>query len=176
MNTSTDAPYEYAVRQKSTVAVKRVTLIVGYVLWAVALLLLGVKIKLILPLLALTPLSLWAIVFLTWRWTQVDYEFSYFAGTLTVSRILGGRSRKVLAEIPLRDLISVRPCTEETAARAEATTTERPLFAISSTDAEGIYIALWNDDDARRILYFEPTDKALRIIRSCNFSATSGMK
>ena len=178
MNTSADAPYEYTVGQKKTAALtlKRVALIACYVLWAAGLLLLGIKIKLIVPLLALVPLSLWILVFLTWRWTQIEYEFSCFAGTLTVSRILGGRSRRTLAEITLRNLISLRPCDEESSARAESQATRRAVFALSSTDADGIYVALWSDGDDRRVLYFEPTDKALRIIRSANFSAVSGAK
>ncbi len=178
MNTSADTPYEYTVGQKktATVILKRIALIVCYVLWVVILLLIGAQIKLIVPLLALIPLSLWIIIFLTWRWTQIEYEYSYFAGTLTVSRILGGRSRKMLCEITLRNLVSVRPCDEDSAARAEAFSSKRPLLAISSADAEGIYVALWNDAEEKRVLYFEPTDKALRIIRSYNMSAMSGKK
>lgn len=172
---SAGIPYEHTVAQKKSVALiaKRISLILFYVLWALGLLLLGLSINLIVPLLGLIPFSIWFWVFLTWRLTQVEYEYSYFAGKLTVSRILGGRSRRVLCEITLRDLVSVRPCTEDAIARAEASQTKKPLLAASSTDAPDLYVALWTEDDARRALYFEPTPKALRIIRNYNISAIS---
>lgn len=175
MNNSAGIPYEYTVKQKKTVVLtlKRVSLIVFYTLWALLLLLIGLRVRLIVPFLALVPLSIWGWVFFTWRFTQVEYEYSYFAGTLTVSRILGGRSRKRLAEITLRDLIFVRPCTEEAITRVESMQTQKPILAASSIDSPDLYVALWSEDDDRRALYFEPTDKALKIIRSHNLSATS---
>lgn len=172
---SAGVPYEYTVAQKKTAALiaKRVSLILFYILWTVGLLLLGFSFGLIVPLLALVPLSVWVWVFLTWRLTQVEYEYSFFAGKLTVARILGGRSRRVLCEIKLRDLISVRPCSEDAIARAESSQTKKPILAASSTDAPDLYVALWAEDDERRALYFEPTEKALKFIRIYNMSATS---
>ena len=125
------------------------------------------------PLLGLLPLSIWFWVFLTWRLTQVEYEYSYFAGKLTVSRILGGRSRRILCEITLRELSSVRPCTEDAIARAEQFGAKKPILAASSTDAPDLYVALWDEDGERCALYFEPNEKALRIIKNYNMSATS---
>ena len=171
---SAGVPFEYTVRQKKppTLVAKRISLVLFYVLWTLGLVLLGISFGLIAPLLALIPLSLWVWVFLTWRLTQVEYEYSYFAGKLTVSRILGGRSRRVLCEITLRHLVSIRPCTEDAIARAESFGVSKPILAASSTDAPDLYVALWEEDGERGVLYLEPNEKALKIIKNYNMSAT----
>ena len=171
---SAGVPFEYTVSQKKTAALvgKRISLILFYIFWTVGLLLLGFSFGLIVPFLALIPLSVWIWVFLTWRLTQVEYEYSFFAGKLTVSRILGGRSRRVLCEIPLRHLISIRPCTEDAIARAESFGAKKPILAASSIDSPELYVALWEEDGERGVLYFEPIEKALKIIKNHNMSAT----
>lgn len=171
---SAGVPFEYTITQKKNAALiaKRVSLILFYIFWTVGLLLLGFSFGLVVPLLALIPFSLWLWVFLTWRLTQVEYEYSYFAGKLTVSRILGGRSRRVLCEITLRHLVSIRPCTEDAIARAERFGAKKPILAASSTDSPNLYVALWEEDGIRGVLYLEPTEKALKIIKMYNMSAT----
>ena len=176
---SNGAPYEYTVAEQKNKALffRRVTLIAIYILWAAAWLVVGTAIRLIAPLLAFIPLTLWILIFLTWRLTQVEYEYSFFAGTLTVSRVLGGRSRRRLTEIPLRALSSVYPCTEEYAERIDAFRADRTVLAASSSESDGLYAALWSDEETgRQILYFEPNEKALKILRYYNASALSAAK
>ena len=173
---SNSTPYEYTVAEQTGKALifKRVTLIAIYILWAVAWLILGISLRIIAPLLAFIPLTLWMLIFFTWRYTQVEYEYSFFAGVLTVSRVLGGRSRRKLTEVSLRDLASVRPCNDENAAHIDAFGAEHTVFAASSSEAEGLYAALWSDEESgKQVLYFEPTEKALKIIRYYNASALS---
>lgn len=173
---SVSSPYEYTVAEQKgrSLLFKRVTLIALYALWAAAWLILGTALRIIAPLLAFIPLTLWMLVFFTWRYTQVEYEYSFFAGVLTVSRVLGGRSRRKLTEVSLRDLASVRPCNDENAARIDAFGAEHIVFAASSSEAESLYAALWSDEESgKQVLYFEPTEKALKIIRYYNASALS---
>lgn len=173
---SNSAPYEYTVAEQKSKALlfKRVTLIAIYVLWAAAWLILGIAVRIIAPLLAFIPLTLWILVFFTWRRTQVEYEYSFFAGALSVSRVLGGRSRRLLIEVSIRDLASVYPCDQEYAAHIDAYGAERIVFAASSSESEKLYAALWNDEDSgKHVLYFEPDEKAIKIIRYYNVSALS---
>lgn len=169
-------PYEYTVaeRKSAVLRLKKLTLIILYCLYAVGLFVLGATLRLVAPLIALVPVTLWMIIFFTWRYTQVEYEYSYFAGVLTVSRVLGGRSRKKLAEITLKGVTAVYRCDEEGAERIEAFGEEKTVFAASSAEAEGLYAALWCDEDGKKhALYFEPTEKALKIIRYYNASAVA---
>ncbi len=169
------APYEYAVAEAKTRTLfwKKCTFIMLYILWGAILLGLGFLTGLILPMLALAALTVWGLVFLTWRFLQVEYEYSFFQGTLTVAKILGGRTRRKVAEITIRDLAAVFPYVDENVARAESFGAERTIVAASSTDAPGVYIALWQDTETKKrtMLFFEPTEKALKILRYYNISA-----
>ena len=169
------APYEYSVGEAKNqkLVLKKALFLALYVLYGATILIVGVIVKLILPILCFIPLSIWIIVFLTWRYTQLEYEYSYFSGNLTVSRVLGNRTRKKLCEIHLRDLTAVFPHTEETAARADAFKAEQTIFAASDANAENLYVALWNDKDSgkRMMLLFEPDEKSIKIIKYYNMAA-----
>ena len=172
-----NAPYEYIVSEKKTplLLFKRAALIVFYALWAIGWLLAGVMIKLIVPLLAFIPISLWILVFLTWRYTQVEYEYSFFSGELTVSRVLGGRTRRTLCTIKLRDIELLIPCSSDDAAvRIDRFAPQRVIFAASSEDSPTLFAALFkNEDGTSTALYFEPDEKARKIVRYYNATAIS---
>ena len=174
-NTS-GAPYEYTVAEKKDTKLifKRITLIALYILWGTVFLLAGFALRIIVPFLAFIPLSLWILVFLTWRLTQVEYEYSFFAGTLTVSRVLGGRTRKELCNITLRTASEILPYENNYVRKIENFSAERTIFAASSEDAPNLYCLLWNDEENTRCaLFFEPTEKALKIMRYYNMSAVT---
>ena len=171
--------YEYVVAEKKTRAVilKRVALIISYIFWVILLIVVGMTIRLVAPLLAFIPLSLWVLVFLTWRLTQVEYELSFFSGKLTVCRILGGRSRKILATLTIKELAEVYPCRDEFVDKANAYRPDRTVYAASDRSAPGLYAATWKDEEGRRcLLWFEPNEKALKILRYYNASALASAR
>ena len=169
-------PFEYTVAEQKTkvLILKKLSLIAIYVLWAAGWLLFGFSMALIVPFLALVPLSLWVLVFLTWRLTQVEYEYSYFAGVLTVCRIRGSRSRKKLAEITIRDISAIIPCDEEHVDQINTFGVNKTIFAASGVSSPNLWVALWKDElDNHVALYFEPNEKALKILKYYNSSALS---
>ena len=171
--------YEYVVSEKKTTALvmKRISLILLYILWAVVLLAGGMMIRLVVPFLAFIPLTLWILVFLTWRFTQVEYEYSFFSGKLTVCRILGGRSRKTLVTLTIKELAEVYPCRDEFVDKANAYRPDRTVYAASDRSASGLYAATWKDEEGRRcLLWFEPNEKALKILRYYNASALASAR
>ncbi len=171
------APYEYAVAEAKsrTLLLKKIALIAAYVLWVALFGLIGFSTIWTAPMLAFAPLSVIVLIFLTWKYTQVEYEYSFFQGTLTVSRILGSRTRKKLLEIPLRDLSAVFPYEDENVPRADRFSAERTVFAASSASAPDLYIALFTDaaTGKRTMLCFEANEKAIKIIRYYNRAALS---
>ncbi len=168
------APFEYAVAEAKTkkLKMKKLALIGAYVLWGAVALIGGASTN-ILPILCFIPLTIWIFVFLTWKYTQVEYEYSFFSGKLTVSKILGGRTRKKLAEVQIRDLAEVLPYTNKNAEIAEAYGATTAIFAASSIEAPDLYIALWEDKETRKrfMLCFELNEKAIKIIKYYNMSA-----
>ncbi len=177
MSESITAPYEYTTRQAKTRALffRRATICALYALWSVLLLWLGAELGYFLPALLLCPLTVILLVLFTWRLTQVEYEFSFFDGHLTVSRVLGGRSRRELCSLKLRAIERLLPCAdEEAAARIAAFDAERTVFAGSDEASPHLFAALFKDDENRSaILYFEPTLRALQLIRAVNFTAVA---
>lgn len=172
-------PYEQVVAEAKTARfrLKKLCFLAGYIAWGAAVLIVGVIVKLILPLLCFIPLSIWIIVFLTWRYTNVEYEYSCFSGKMTVSKILGGRSRKKIAEITVKDLVAVFPYTDENVGRADAFAANK-VYDVSSglpeskrAERDDRWIALWSDGDERRMLCFEPDEKVLKFLRYYNSSA-----
>ena len=168
------APFEYAVAEAKTkkLKLKKAGLVYAYVLWG-AIALIGGSSTGFLPILCFIPLTIWILVFLTWKYTQVEYEYSFFSGKLTVSKILGGRTRKKITEVSIRELSSVLPYTNRNVEQANAYGAKNTYFAASSIEAPDLYVALWEDKDTkeRNLLCLELNEKAIKIIKYYNMSA-----
>ena len=169
--------YEYVVERKNKGSnkLKPVLFILGYVVLAIGLLLFAVKSKLGAPLVALAPLALWIAVFLTWRYTKIEYEYSITSGILTFSEIYGGRSRKVITEFKLKDCLAIAPLSE--LGKRDAEETHIKYSALSDLNSPSAYFASFDDEKGRRCVFlFEATEKALKICRFYNPSHTKVTK
>ncbi len=177
--TGSGMPFEYVVAEKKTGAVKmkRIALILVYIFWAVAVLIGGVTLRLIVPLIGFLPLTLWIMVFLTWRITQVEYEYSFFSGVLTIAKLLGGRSRKTLVRVTIREMGAILPAEDPYTERINAYAAEKEIWAASHADAEGLYAAMWKTENGvKHILWFEPNERAVKILQYYNRSAVTVKK
>ena len=173
--------YEFVVSQrpKGKWLAARIGLIAFYCLYPLVVLFLGMKAQIIAPLLAFVPLSLWLIIFITWRYVSVDYEYSVTSGTLTFTKVYGNRSRRKIFEMKLKDAVRIAPLEAPLEAdRATAYAPEREFVGVSSMSAPDIYIMLFelgNDksrEKRRAIFYFEATAKMLSVCRFYNPSGT----
>lgn len=173
--------YEFAVSQKGggKRIAARVGLIFLYVSYVPAVLFLGMKFSIIAPLLAFIPLSLWVLIFVTWRYTCIDYEYSVTSGTLTFTKIYGNRSRRKVFEMQLREAVRIAPLEDaQEAERGTAWRPEREFLGISSLSAPDVYFMLFelkggkSGEKRRAIYYFEATAKMLSICRFYNPSGT----
>ena len=170
---SSGAPFEYTVAEANNKALKtkKALFLAGYILYVLVVFAILTNINLYL--IALVPVTLWMVIWLTWRFTQVEYEYSFFAGALTVSRVLGNRTRKKLLEIRIQNFSSVFAATEMNQSKIEAFAAENTIFAASEAKAENLWVALWTDADSgkRMALYFEPNEKAIKILKYYNAAA-----
>ena len=170
---SSGAPFEYTVAEANNKALKtkKALFLTGYVLYVLVVFAVLTSIN---PyLIALVPVTLWMVIWLTWRFTQVEYEYSFFSGALTVSRVLGNRTRKKLLEIRIQNFSSVFAATEMNQSKIEAFAAENTIFAASEAKAENLWVALWTDAESgkRMALYFEPNEKAIKILKYYNAAA-----
>ncbi len=177
--------FEFVVKQKieGKWLLARIGLFAFYILYVIGMLIAGILSRILVPFLALIPISLWIIVFITWRYVSVEYEYALLGGTLTFTKIFGGRSRKKIFSVPLRDACRIAPLEDSMAAdAARAYRPEREFSAISSLKAPDIYFMLFEwasakgKEKRRAIFYFEATAKTLHICRYYNPSATQMTK
>lgn len=167
-------PYECVVRQERTARLiaLRVALVVFYVLWTLGNVAVVLLYKNLFGLIAIVlPLSLWLLIFLTWRRTSVEYEYSIFGGTLTVCRILGGKSRKELVTLSIRELSLVIPYDDDHFQPITNFDAKKKIFAVSSLDAPELYVLLWKEDGEKKFLCIEPDEKVIKLLRYHNASA-----
>ena len=170
--------YEFVVAQKSEGGWRllRIGMIALYVCFVLGCFGAGIALN-ILPPLALVPVFTWMLVFFTWRYVSVEYEYSITSGELTFSKIFGNRSRRTVLKLMLRDAIHIAPLdNEEERKKANAYLPEREFWAVSSQNAQDVYFILFEyttgKEKRRAVLYFEATQKALQICRFYNPSAT----
>ena len=93
--------------------IKRITLVFIYIAFVIAALLLGFLTRISVPLLAFIPIALWLLIFITWRYTDVDYEYSMTSGYLSFSRIYGSRSRKQVFEAHIKSMALIAPYNDD---------------------------------------------------------------
>lgn len=157
------------------VLAKRICLIAIYVLCVLILLGLGFITRIFVPFLALIPLCIWMLVFFTWRYVDVEFEISLISGTLTLSKIFGGRSRKRILEVRIKDMVAILPYTEENYEKVLRFSPTVEYRALSSNSSENAYFALFiNDKEEKAVLFFEPDGeygKALKIMKFYNASS-----
>ena len=174
--------YEFVVRQRieGKWLLARVAMITLYVCFVLAWLAFGFN-SIGVPLLALIPITTWMLVFFTWRYVAVEYEYSITSGELIFSKIYGNRSRRTCLKLKLRDAVRIAPlANEEEAKRATEYHPEREFSAISSLRAPDVYFMLFEfsskggerSEKRRAIFYFEATQKTLQICRFYNPSST----
>jgi hypothetical protein len=79
--------YEFAVRQRKEGRWRaaRIALIALYIGFPVAIMIFGAVNKVLLPLLALTPVATWMLVFATWRFVDIEYEYMSFSKMKTTT-------------------------------------------------------------------------------------------
>lgn len=101
--------YERVLKKKKGVLASRLILILIYLfifsVWFVVTVRFGLHIAVV----VLAPLSIVIAVLLTWKYTKVEYEYSFVAGSFTFSRIYGSKKRKTVFEAELKTLVSVIP-------------------------------------------------------------------
>lgn len=101
--------YERVIKKQKGVITSRILWILAYAfilsLWVV----ISARIGFSLTAIALAVLSVVIAVIITWKYTKVEYEYSFIAGTFTFSRIYGSRKRKAVFEADLKTLVSAIP-------------------------------------------------------------------
>ena len=161
--------YEFVVAQKHEGKVRlcRTLAIVSYIVFFLAVA--ALLIVLHLPwMIAVLPVFEWMLVFFTWRYLSVEFEYFMTSGNITFSYIYGGRSRKATLETAIKNFQEIAPLDDAALSRLESRDIRKEYRFLSSDSAPDVYYALLEEDDGLSVVLFEATQKALGILRFYN--------
>ncbi len=166
--------YETVVKRtkNARVVALRVALILALVLWTVGNVALVILHRNLFALVGMVyAVSVWLFVRFAWRRTEAEYEYSVFGGELTVSRILGGSSRRELCCVPLREIAMIVPYDDEHILPITQFGAQKKIYAVSGMDAPVLYALLWKEDDEKFLLCIEPDEGMIGVLKRYNASA-----
>ncbi len=118
--------------------------------------------------LAVLPLALLGVVLYFWKLFNCELEYSMTSGIMTFSRIYGGMKRKKVLEVFIKDMREIAPRTPESDAKLKARGIAKFYSFSSHSTADDQYYALFEQDGNLCVVYFEATEKTLKILRYYN--------
>lgn len=163
--------YEYVITPKadSKRTLKKLLFIALYVVFVIAWLIFGVVTGLA-TLLALIPVTLWMLIFATWRYVNIEYEYSVASGVITFSKIYGGRSRKTVYTLDVRQIEELLPLGHHfTERRLDDFDPQIEVSFLSSSESEQAYVALYADENGDKCaVYLEVLPMLMKSLKLYN--------
>lgn len=165
---------EFTVEKKveGTYRVKRIMLAISYFL--VPLLLMAMMFAVNLGAIALIifiplyfPFFLPKIIYpATFRYVQIEYEYTIVAGDLSVFYIFGRKSRKEWLEpVSISGMSVIAPYRDEYKAEADSPDIERRYEAVAYKTHPDNYYALFNNAQGEKcMVMFQATNKVLKLL------------
>jgi Invasion protein B, involved in pathogenesis len=170
---------EYTVSQKAEGKYlrMRILLLSGYIAFAAVYFWFFVLGPIKIPMLvALLPLFIWIIHFFTWRYADVEHEYTIASGTMTLSNVYGNRSRRTLFETKVKDMSVIAPWNEEAKAKLPNGIT-KTIDMLSSQKSPDAYYAICNAEGGQKVLIlFDAIEKSLKVMKFYNATATTVTK
>ena len=118
--------------------------------------------------LAVLPLCLLGLVLYFWKIFNCELEYSMTSGIMTFSRIYGGLKRKKVLELTIKDFRGIAPRTAESDAKLKAQGVAKTYMFASHSTAEDQYYATFEENGILCVVYFEATEKTLKLLRYYN--------
>ena len=155
----------YAVTKKREGKYKlaRILMVAGYILVDIVYLFLILVLTKIPMLGAFVPLLTWAMVYFTWPFVSVEYEYTIDGGVITMREVFGNRYCRTLASERISSMSRIAPYTGDYRKEADSTDGKR-IYGVSSMGSPDVYFAVCGDT----ILFFEAAEKTLKVIRYYN--------
>ena len=118
--------------------------------------------------LAVLPLAFLGVVLYFWKIFNCELEYSMVSGQMTFCRIYGGMKRKKILELTIKDFREIAPRTAESDAKLKAQGVSKTYMFASHSTAEDQYYATFEEDGQLCVVYFEATEKTLKLLRYYN--------
>lgn len=160
--------YEFTVDKKSegTYKLKRALMVCAYVLYCLIFFTI-IYVTRIFPLGALIPMTLWIIIFFTWRYVSLEYKYTVESGVFTLYTVYGAKKQKKLCELRLRDAKRILPVSEfkdEIAAFSPSVIFD----GRASKDVSDDYAILYYEDDKPAVIYVDAPEQSVKVFHYYN--------
>ena len=164
--------YEKVVKkvEESKQRTNKALAIIGYSLFFAIWIVIGIlNLDILVPLVATGLLCTVALILLSWKYLDVEYEYALWYGSFEVAKIYSKKSRKNLLSAETKELLLVAPATEEYINKAEHFGIDRRIIATPSAEGENVWIWVTGGKDEPRVLvYFEGDERLLGMLRSAS--------
>ena len=173
MNENNEFDYTVAKKVEGKYLLHRMLMIFGYVVFG-AVYFFGMAIAHLYPLMAFIVLIEWILIFFTWRFVSIEYRYETVSGGIKFYNVFGGKKKKLLLEMRIKEFEEISPLDAESKARILGMGLDKSYsFARSENDDTDKYFAIFKDKDGKScIVYFEATEQALKILRFYNSKTT----
>ncbi len=173
MNENNEFEYTVAKKVEGKYRLCRLLMILGYVLFGAAYFF-GLAIAHLYPLMAFVVLLEWILIFFTWRFVSIEYRYETVSGGISFYKVLGGKKKKLLLEMRIKEFEEISPVDAEAKARIASMSFDRSYnFARSEKMEDDKYFATFKNEAGKSaIVYFEATEQSLKILRFYNSHTT----
>lgn len=158
--------YERVFNKKHAPKALITVLIILYCLMVCGWLVLALLTAMNFALLLLVPAAVFLVAFNVWKYSQVEYEYSFTAGIFTFSKIYGKSSRKAVFEEELKNLTRV-----VSYEKAEVPKGDKLIQAVPSLDCDNPTVCCFRIDDRDVYVIIDCDELTAKIIR--NFKPSS---
>lgn len=105
-------------------------------------------------------------IFISWKQTYVEYEYSIISGVFFLARIYGKTRRKEIFEADLHDAVIIAPFNEIYCEKAEKCEPNDIFYAISSRKAENSWFIIFEESgETKTLILFEADERAISTLR-----------
>ncbi len=119
---------------------------------------------------ALTLLMVVVVWYFTWPFTIIEYEYTLSSGDWKFEKNFGSRRKVTVLEKKVKDMLIIAPYTDSR--RTEYKAAKVYDFRKSPKHNDDIYFAAFEEDGKTSVIYFQCTNKALKIFKSYNKNNT----
>lgn len=143
-------------------------LITAYIVMLSVWFVIAIRYALTAAIILMIPLSIFIAVILTWKYTCVEYEYSFAAGTFTFSKIYGKSKRKACFSADLCSLVYAKPYDAERDGNADYS---KFINAIPASTAQNPCVCIFDIDDEKTCILFDCDEMSAKILKFFKASA-----
>lgn len=115
------------------------------------------------------------IIFFSWfvfQFTKLEYEYVIATGELTLTKILGARTRKDILRLKMSDIFSITPLSD---VKSLAISEERVFYACNKEDGNAVCLGYNGEKGEKNVLVISAPSKTVSCLKYYRRSAFSSL-